>query len=72
MSILVTYATKYGATRGVAERIAQRLTAAGHGAEVRPINEVGDPGGYDAYVIGALSCADVREVGCHLGCLVVR
>lgn len=53
MSILVTYATKYGATRGIAERIAQRMTAAGQHAEARPINEVGDPRGYDAYVIGS-------------------
>jgi menaquinone-dependent protoporphyrinogen oxidase len=53
MSILVTYATKYGATRGIAERIAQRMTAAGQHAEARPVNEVGDPGGYDAYVIGS-------------------
>jgi menaquinone-dependent protoporphyrinogen oxidase len=52
MSTLITYATKYGATRGIAERIAQRLTAAGLHAEARPVTEVGDPGGYDAYVIG--------------------
>lgn len=53
MSILVTYATKYGATRGIGERIAQRMTEAGQHAEARPIKEVGDPGGHDAYVIGS-------------------
>lgn len=53
MSILVAYATKYGATRGIAERIAQRMTEAGQDAEARPINEVGNPGDYDAYVIGS-------------------
>ena len=53
MSILIAYATRYGATRGIGERIAQRMTEAGQHAEARPINEVGDPGGYDAYVIGS-------------------
>ena len=53
MSILITYATKYGATRGIAERIAQRMTEAGQHTEARPVKEVADPGGYDAYVIGS-------------------
>jgi menaquinone-dependent protoporphyrinogen oxidase len=53
MSILITYATKYGATRGIAERIAQRMTTAGQHAEARPIKEVNEPGSYDAYAIGS-------------------
>ncbi|MDP8930230.1 MAG: flavodoxin domain-containing protein, partial [Actinomycetota bacterium] len=51
MRILVTYASKYGATKGIAERIARTLDAAGHRTTVRPIG--GDLGGYDAYVIGS-------------------
>lgn len=53
MRILVTYATKYGATAGIAERIAERLAAAGLEAEARPVGEVDDVAGYDAAIIGS-------------------
>lgn len=53
MSILVAYASKHGATRGIAERIAERLRAAGLEAEARPVKEVRGLAGYDAFVIGS-------------------
>jgi menaquinone-dependent protoporphyrinogen oxidase len=52
MSILVTYATRHGSTRGIAERIAERLHAHGLDAEVRPAAEVRDASRYDAFVVG--------------------
>jgi menaquinone-dependent protoporphyrinogen oxidase len=53
MAILVAYASKHGATRQLAERIAETLRAAGREAEVRPVEAAGDPAGYDAFVIGS-------------------
>jgi menaquinone-dependent protoporphyrinogen oxidase len=53
MKILVTYATRHGATRGIAERIAQTLGEFGHAVRLRPIAEAGDPIEYDAVVIGS-------------------
>jgi len=52
MSILVAHASKYGATEGIAERIAEQLRASGLEAEARPVHAVGDVGGYEAFVIG--------------------
>ena len=52
MLILVAYATRHGATQGIAERIAERLRTAGLDAEVRPATDVRDPSGYDAFVVG--------------------
>ncbi len=53
MSILVAYASKYGATQGIAERIAEKLTASGQQAQARPAHSVRDLTGYDAFVIGS-------------------
>jgi len=53
MSILVAYASKHGATRQIAERIAETLVAEGQKAEARPVAEAGDLAGYDAFVIGS-------------------
>ncbi len=53
MSILVAFASRHGATQGIAERIAETLTAAGQEAEARSVKEVADPTGYDAFVIGS-------------------
>lgn len=53
MRILVTYASKYGATKGIAEHIARTLETAGHTTTVRPARANDDVGGYDAYVIGS-------------------
>ncbi len=52
MFVLVAYATRHGATRGIAERIASTLLAAGVPAEARPCSEIRDPSAYDAFVIG--------------------
>jgi menaquinone-dependent protoporphyrinogen oxidase len=52
MSILVAYASRHGATAGIAERIAARLRAAGLEANARPISAVTDITAYDAFVIG--------------------
>lgn len=52
MLILVTYASRHGSTRGIAERIAERLRADGLDAEVRPAAEVRDASRYDAFVVG--------------------
>jgi menaquinone-dependent protoporphyrinogen oxidase len=52
MSVLVAYATRHGATRGIAERIAERLRAVGLDAEVRPAAEVRDASRYDAFIVG--------------------
>ena len=53
MSILVAYASRYGSTRGIAERIAAKLGEAGQTAELRRAQAVGDLAGYDAFVIGS-------------------
>jgi menaquinone-dependent protoporphyrinogen oxidase len=53
MRILVAYASRHGATQGIAECIAETLTDSGHVVETRPVKEVDDPAGYDAFVIGS-------------------
>lgn len=53
MTVLVAYASKHGATREIADRIAATLTATGQPAEARPAENVSDLAGYDAFVIGA-------------------
>jgi menaquinone-dependent protoporphyrinogen oxidase len=53
MSVLVGYASKHGATREIAERIAATLTSSGQAAQARPTADAGYVAGYDAFVIGA-------------------
>jgi menaquinone-dependent protoporphyrinogen oxidase len=53
MKVLVAYATQHGATRGISERIGQRLQARGLDVTVRPARDVGHPSDYDAFVIGS-------------------
>src|SRR5689334_12861824 len=52
MRVLVAYATRHGATRGIAQRIGERLTAAGLDVTVAAAASVDDVRGYDAFVIG--------------------
>ncbi len=52
MTALVAVASRHGATRGIAERIAGRLAAAGVPADLRDVSEVHDPAAYDAFVLG--------------------
>lgn len=52
MRVLVAYATRHGATAGIAERVAATLTAAGLTAEARAVGDVGEVGSYDAVVLG--------------------
>lgn len=51
--VLVAYATKYGATAEIAERIGQVLRQAGLDAEVLPAERVGDVQAYRAVVLGS-------------------
>lgn len=51
--VLVAYATKYGATAEIAERIGQVLREAGFRADVLPVDRVGDLTPYQAVVLGS-------------------
>jgi menaquinone-dependent protoporphyrinogen oxidase len=53
MSVLVGYASKHGATGEIAERIAEILTLAGRHAEARRVQQAGDLGGYEGFVVGS-------------------
>ncbi|MCU0483703.1 MAG: flavodoxin [Chloroflexi bacterium] len=53
MRVLVAYASRHGATAGIAERIAATLRASGIEAVARPVAEIRDVAGYDAFVIGS-------------------
>ena len=53
MRVLVAYASRHGATAGIAERIAETLRARGLDVTLARAKDVGDVTGYDAYVIGS-------------------
>ena len=53
MNVLVTAASKHGATRELAETIARVLEEHGLSAELVDMDEVDDLSGYDAYVVGS-------------------
>jgi menaquinone-dependent protoporphyrinogen oxidase len=53
MNVLVAYASKYGSTRAIAERIALELTQSGRAAEAAAVTTALDLGKYDAFVIGS-------------------
>ncbi len=54
-TILVTYATKHGATKEIAERITRVLRDEGLSAEVIPVKQVGSLAPFRAVVLGSAS-----------------
>lgn len=53
MSVLVVYASRHGATEGIAARIAARLGESGLAVDLRRVDEVQTLNAYDAVVFGA-------------------
>jgi menaquinone-dependent protoporphyrinogen oxidase len=51
--VLVAYATKYGATAEIAEKIGQVLRQAGLAADVLPADRISDLGRYQAVILGS-------------------
>jgi menaquinone-dependent protoporphyrinogen oxidase len=51
--VLVAYATKHGATKGIAEKIGNVLREQGLAADVTPVDRVDDLAPYDAVVLGS-------------------
>ncbi|HUW55113.1 MAG TPA: flavodoxin domain-containing protein [Planctomycetota bacterium] len=51
--ILIAYATKHGSTEGIARAIGKAFTEEGAQADVKPVGEAGEPGGYRAVVLGS-------------------
>jgi menaquinone-dependent protoporphyrinogen oxidase len=53
MTVLVAYASKHGATEGIATFIADRLNELGKSASARSVDDVADLAGVDAVVLGS-------------------
>jgi menaquinone-dependent protoporphyrinogen oxidase len=53
MKVLVAYASKYGATEGIAQRIGETLTGRGLEVDVMRCKDLEAASGYDAYVVGS-------------------
>jgi len=53
MHVLVAYASRHGATRGIAERIAETLLVAGFDAEAQPAESIKSVAEFDAVVLGS-------------------
>jgi menaquinone-dependent protoporphyrinogen oxidase len=53
MRVLVAYGSRYGATRGIAERIGETLRSCGHQVDVAEGTGLLDARPYDAFVIGS-------------------
>jgi menaquinone-dependent protoporphyrinogen oxidase len=53
MNVLVAYATRHGATAGIAEQLAARLRSRGLDAVARPVVADLDLAQFDAFVVGA-------------------
>src|SRR5688572_6079057 len=51
--VLVAYASKYGSTQGIAERIAVGLAGQGHATAVREVDQVDEMDDYEAVVLGS-------------------
>jgi len=52
-NVLVAYASAHGSTRGIAERIAARLSDRGARVEVRSVEEVEDIDPYETVIVGS-------------------
>jgi menaquinone-dependent protoporphyrinogen IX oxidase len=53
MKVLVAYASRHGATRGIAQRIADVLRTEGLEVDVAPVDHAAGVGAADAVVIGS-------------------
>jgi menaquinone-dependent protoporphyrinogen oxidase len=53
MNVLVAFASKHGATEGIAAHIAERLRTSGLEASAQSVSAVGDLSDYQAFVIGS-------------------
>ena len=53
MRVLVAYSSKYGSTRGIADRIGERLRVAGHEVDVEECDNIEYPEGFDAFIVGS-------------------
>ncbi|GAA2224692.1 flavodoxin domain-containing protein [Promicromonospora sukumoe] len=53
MRVLVAYASKYGATEGIAQRIGETLRGRELEVDVAKCGDVAEVSGYDAYVVGS-------------------
>ena len=53
MKVLVSYASRTGSTKGIAEFIGDKLRDRGVQASVEDVSSVRAPEGYDAYVVGS-------------------
>jgi len=53
MRVLIAYASRYGATQGIAERIAASLHRQHLAPSLQPVREAADPAGYDAVIVGS-------------------
>lgn len=51
--VLIAYGTKHGATKEIADRIGQVLSASGYTVDVRSASEVADVSPYQAIVVGS-------------------
>ena len=78
MPVLVAYGSRYGATRGIAERLGQDLRAAGLDVDVHEATPRLDARSYDAFVIGSAAYrgswlkGPVELVGRHVDVLAER
>ncbi len=57
MKVLVAYASRHGATKEIAERIAETLTERGVEATLTPAGKASDVAQYDAFVVGGATYA---------------
>jgi menaquinone-dependent protoporphyrinogen oxidase len=57
MKVLVAYATRHGATEGIAERVAATLQRNGLDVTIAPAAQAGSLSEYDAFVIGSATYA---------------